>query len=32
MLDSLRGSLRGSRRCLLVTGPSVQPSCDRREE
>jgi hypothetical protein len=26
MLDSLRGSLRGSRPCLLVTGPWVQPS------
>jgi hypothetical protein len=26
MLDSLPGSLRGSRPCLLVTGPSVQPS------
>ena len=32
MLDSLRGSLRGSRPCLLVTGPSGQPSSDRREE
>jgi hypothetical protein len=28
MLDSSRGS----RPCLLVTGPSVQPSPDRREE
>ena len=26
MLDSLPGRLRGSRPCLLVTGPSVQPS------
>jgi hypothetical protein len=29
MLDSLRGSLPGSRPCLLATGPSVQPSSDR---
>jgi hypothetical protein len=28
MLDGLRGS----RPCLLVTGPCVQPCCDRREE
>jgi hypothetical protein len=32
MLDSLPGSLPGSRPCLLVTGPSVPPSSDRREE